>query len=418
MKIIHTADWHLNHRLGKIDRTQDLQDRVVKVAEYCQTHDVDVLLIAGDLFESEAKDIEIKESLSHVKSTFANFFARGGIILAVTGNHDRDQKIDVIRAGMQLASPSPKANQCLEPGRMYLLNGMFTARIRDPQGQMVQFVCVPYPYASRYQISTDEYRSREEENRQLQSRVNELRRIKASELDSAFPTVLVAHLNVSGAEVHSLYKMTERDDVLFQYADLNPNWAYVALGHIHKPQMLGGASHVRYSGSLDRLDFGDTHDDHGVVYFEINAGNTVDPVRLPIPGTPFLTIDISDPDTELELLKEKYPNYQHAIVRIRIKFTYSRLSRDQIGRELRKVFSRIHQVEFLTDHETNTNVTRTRDTDKETGKLEDQIDPLAIRNMGFATIVRQYVERELQNDSDEQAILQLLEQFITMDTQS
>ena len=50
MRILHTADWHLGDRLGRIDRTADLRTAVERVAAHCQEHRVDVLLVAGDLF--------------------------------------------------------------------------------------------------------------------------------------------------------------------------------------------------------------------------------------------------------------------------------------------------------------------------------------------------------------------------------
>ncbi len=83
--------------------------------------------------------------------------------------------------------------------------------------------------------------------------------------------MLAAHLHVRGAELGapSKYVLTERDDVQFDFADLNPGWAYIALGHVHKPQALKGQANVRYCGSLDRLDFGETHNDHGVLFVEV-----------------------------------------------------------------------------------------------------------------------------------------------------
>ena len=48
MRILHTADWHLCDRLGRIDRTDDLKARVERVAELCNERAVDLLLLAGD----------------------------------------------------------------------------------------------------------------------------------------------------------------------------------------------------------------------------------------------------------------------------------------------------------------------------------------------------------------------------------
>src|SRR5207249_4634654 len=109
-------------------------------------------------------------------------------------------------------------------------------------------------------------------------------------------------------------------------------WAYVALGHIHLPQALNGRLHVRYTGSLDRLDFGETHDGHGVLLVEIGpAGLVREPECLPIPATPFHTIALADPEAELPRLVD-HPGREAAIVRVTIGPTAGGPSRDEIVR--------------------------------------------------------------------------------------
>jgi len=54
MRILHTADWHLGDRLGRQDRTDDLRRAVERVAGYCTSEKVDVLLVAGDIFSELA----------------------------------------------------------------------------------------------------------------------------------------------------------------------------------------------------------------------------------------------------------------------------------------------------------------------------------------------------------------------------
>src|SRR5688572_29722815 len=107
MRLIHTADWHLGDQLGRVDRTDDLRRRVEIVADLCEKHSADVLLIAGDLFSEQARIEQMTDDLRHLLSVFADFFARGGTILALTGNHDIDGKINLIRTGMAMAAPAP-----------------------------------------------------------------------------------------------------------------------------------------------------------------------------------------------------------------------------------------------------------------------------------------------------------------------
>lgn len=397
MRIIHTADWHLCDRLGRVDRTRDLEQRVEFVAELCEVHAADVLLIAGDIFEKETTVDQITESLGHVRSTFAPFFARGGTILAVTGNHDIDRRINMVRAGMLLAAPVAGRDGDLPRGRMYLLNGRGLATLQGASGQRVQFVIVPYPFTTRYDLSTDEYRTKEEENNLLHNKVAEWIRDVSDKpgFDSSLPTVLAAHLHVRGAQAHNLYKLSERDDVPFDYADLNPGWAYIALGHIHKPQELR-ASNVRYCGSLDRLDFGETHDDHGVNLIEIGKTGLVrEPERLKIPATPFLTVAITDPETELDGLTEKYPDHETAIVRITVTPPAAGMSCDEIARRLKPIFPRWTEIKWA-----------------DAGSTGSDSAPAFTPRADFETNVRNYLERELQDDSDREALFALAESFL------
>lgn len=395
MKLIHTADWHLCDRLGRIDRTHDLQRRVEKVAELCLDHRIDVLLIAGDLFSEQASIDQMTESFNHIKSTFDPFFRNNGTILAITGNHDRDGKINMVRAGMTLASPVAGKNGILPSGRMYLINGRATALLQDQTGQRIQFVLTPYPFSSRYDLSATDYRSKEEENRLLHAHVVDWLQKKSQELDSTLPTVLCAHLNVRGSSAHTLYKMSERDDILFSVAELNPMWSYLALGHIHQPQELGGSPHIQYSGSLDRLDFGETHQDHGVTLVDIDGSGTARTHRLQLAPTSFHTITMDDPAKDIDLLLEQYPDREHAIVRFRMEPPGGNVSREEIARKLKKHFPRWYELKW-NDVKTASETTPA------------QFDP----NQGMEQRVKDYLEKQFAGHRHHDELMQMAQTLL------
>src|SRR5438067_6669785 len=106
MKLLHTADWHLGDRLGRIDRTDDLRRAVERVADYCRREAVDVLLVAGDLFSELSRPDSLRESIEHVQATFEHFLLGGGTILALTGNHDNENFCQTLRLVMTLAPPA------------------------------------------------------------------------------------------------------------------------------------------------------------------------------------------------------------------------------------------------------------------------------------------------------------------------
>src|SRR5690606_16283394 len=90
MRILHTADWHLADRLGRIDRTEDLRRAVERIAELCTATEADVLVIAGDLFSDRARPEALQETMRHLNESFRPFLTAGGAIVAITGNHDNE----------------------------------------------------------------------------------------------------------------------------------------------------------------------------------------------------------------------------------------------------------------------------------------------------------------------------------------
>src|SRR5918911_3463838 len=105
MRILHTADWHLGDRLGRIDRTDDLRRAVERVADYCRAERVDVLLVAGDLFSELAGPDSLREAIRHLQEVFEGFLSDGGTILTLTGNHDKENFCQTLRHAMSLAAP-------------------------------------------------------------------------------------------------------------------------------------------------------------------------------------------------------------------------------------------------------------------------------------------------------------------------
>ncbi len=222
---------------------------------------------------------------------------------------------------------------------------------------------------------------------------------KRADFDPQLPTVLAAHLHVRGSEMHSLYHLRECDDVIFDFADLNPGWAYVALGHIHKAQSLQGQANVRYCGSLDRLDFDEQHDDHGVLFVEVgHTGLIGQPERLPIPATPFRRLTITDPEVELPRLADQHPDRETAIVSVTVAPLTAGPSRDEIARQIRAIFPRLHELKWAE--------TPRQDSTGDSGTFTPRAD--------YASTVRDYLARRLADDPDKEPVLALADKFLRL----
>jgi exonuclease SbcD len=303
---------------------------------------------------------------------------------------------------MRLATPD--ASREFRPGRMYLLNRPFVGAHQTRSGERAQFVLVPYPTTIRYGREGDRPATKEEEHRTLNNRVVEwLNGDAQSKLDPKLPTVLVGHLHITGAGLsHSLYRLTERDDVVFE-TGVRPAWAqYVALGHIHKQQALAGFADVWYSGSLDRLDFGERDDDKGVVMVEIDeTGLRGEPVPLPLPATPMVRVVIDDAADELPTLAERVPDPMSSLVHVTARFRPGGPTRDEITRAVRVTFPRLIELAW----------------ERPDPHTADRPTSVCTATDYRAT-VRDYLSRDVPaDDPDRAALLELVETFLTPEAQ-
>ena len=216
---------------------------------------------------------------------------------------------------MSLAAPTVgRAGETVPAGRLYLAAEPTFLRLEDRiGGYPVQFVLMPYPTPSRFLKGEGalKYGSPEEKNKLLVSAwADALREIRAHpKYDQKAPAVLGAHVHVHGSNVGpSLFRITSEEDVVVEGAELPEQFDYVALGHIHKPQWLG-EKHVRYCGSIERMDLGEQADQKGVVVVEIGPdGRNGEPVVLPLPATPIYEVMVLNPAEDIPRLKQEYPD--------------------------------------------------------------------------------------------------------------
>lgn len=143
------------------------------------------------------------------------------------------------------------------------------------------------------------------------------------EADDAIPTILVGHFWVNGARLsswqHNYFNDMEPKVPLAALTD--PAFDYVALGHIHKHQDLNPHEqpHVVYSGSPDRIDFGEKDEEKGFVLVHLRKGGA-EYEFIPVTGSrPMLDIQVDadfDDPTERIVAEIKKHSLRNAIVKV------------------------------------------------------------------------------------------------------
>jgi exonuclease SbcD len=405
MRILHTADWHLGDRMGRIDRTDDLRQAVERVAACCQEEKVDVLLVAGDLFSELSRPDALRESIEHLQGVFEKFLLDGGTILAITGNHDNENFCQTLCLVMNLAAPASAGVGEIHPrGRLYLAANPTFLRLADRDEQPVQFLLFPYPTPARYlrEEQTQRYGSLEEKNRHLQSayalKVKEF--LAHQRYEPKSPTVLSAHIHVQGAQVPTLFRISEQESIVFAEKDLPSNLDYIALGHIHQPHCLMGMEHVRYAGSIERLDLGEKMDHKSLTLFDIGFDGLVGAPRTKaLPSTPMYDITIFDPKNELPTLKENYKDAERALVRYHLHYKAGENNLHELLTELDRIFPRWYDREWTEASELGPALT---------------LSAAGQGQKSFHDTVIDYLKDELANHEDEerQSLLKLAEQLL------
>jgi len=405
MKLLHTADWHLNDRLGRIDRTDDLRRAVERVAAICKSEAIDVLIVAGDLFSELARADALRETIHHWLEVFAEFLGRGGTVLTLTGNHDNENFCQTLRHAMGLAAPSIGGNgELVPPGRLYLAAEPTFLRMRDPSDEFeVQFVLMPYPTPTRYLVGAEgqKYTDPDEKNRLLVRAFEEtIQHLRQHPMyRTGVPSVLAAHANVFGAVVgESLFRITPQEDVVVNGQAFAEQFDYVALGHIHKPQFLGH-EHIRYSGSIEKMDLGEATDSKSLCVFELGAMGRVGDIRvIPLPSTPIYEVTVLDPAVDLPRLEEESAGTETHLVNLHVRYTAGTDSLEETLKRLAAIFPRWYARDW-----------------KEQSRLGQTLTPAdAERSQSFAETVRNYLTSELQNHTDEEraGLLAIAEQLL------
>ena len=328
MKIIHFADLHLGvESYGRIDPTTGVSSRILdfmaaldQVVDYALENRVDLVLFCGDAYKSrEPSQTQQREFAKRINRLSSN----GVPIFLLVGNHDLPNAIG--------KATTTEIFDTLAVKNVYVSNRPDIYRI-PTNGGTIQIASLPWLRRSAL-LSKEETKDLDFEqiNQKLQQVLTNIITAHAKKLDPGLPSILAAHVWVSGAQTGSERLITiGQEHVLLPGNIANPAFDYIALGHIHKRQVLSSSPPVIYAGSLERLDFGEEMDDKGFYLVEIEPDIEADKRRVsfdfhPVIGRRFLTINVNietkDPDptsTVTEAIAEEGERVSSAIVRLQI----------------------------------------------------------------------------------------------------
>jgi len=282
MKILHTADWHLGRRLQDFNRIDEQRQVLAEIVRIADREQVDLVLIAGDLFDTFNPPTEAVELFYKTLRELSKGGKRG--VVAIAGNHDSAERIE---------APHPLAQAsgvilCGHPQSVIQPFKLSTGlEVLDAQPGFIALKIPGVDYPVRLLLTP--YANEITFKRFLGKDApdDELRKILAKQwdqlalqyCDNKGVNLAMAHLYFMSHEAPAPEEGDDEKSILHQggaqaiYSDQIPaSIQYTALGHLHRPQIIPGPVPVVYSGSPLSYSFSEADQTKEVVLVEVAPG--------------------------------------------------------------------------------------------------------------------------------------------------
>ncbi len=283
MKILHTADWHIGQQFHKRKRYGEFEQFLAWLVDKIKRECFEVLLVAGDIFDTSTPSNRAQELYNNFIADIAKTDCRHVVVTG--GNHDSPSLLNAQRNIFKLLKIHVVGSAELSPKDEVLL-------LHDPQGKPELIVCA-VPYLRDRDIRKSEAgESIEAKGKNL---MEGIRRHYAEVCQEAeklqkeqphwVPIIAMGHLFAAGGStaegdgVRELYV----GSLAHVHADLFPSCIdYLALGHLHSAQKVGGHAHMRYSGSPLPMSFGEADQEKEVICVEfIDKQIAIEGLKVP-----------------------------------------------------------------------------------------------------------------------------------------
>lgn len=308
MKLLHSGDLHIglesygrvNPKTGLNSRFEDFILSLRHLSDTAVTENVDAVILTGDIYKDS------NPTHTHQKA-FAEFLMRlvdAGIpVVIVTGNHDipvsfgKATSVDVFRTVLS--------------DHIHVVEKPVLLKIKTRSG-ILQVAAFPWPTRSNL-LTKEDYR--ELTPGQIVLKIQELGenvlKDLADHLSPDYPAVLAAHITTTNAVFSGTEKraLVGNDPVFSPGTLADSRFDYVALGHIHKFQDLnaGNQPPVVYSGSIERIDFGEEREEKGAVIVSLAGKGNASYRFVKSPARQFTTIlvEVQEGENPTAILKRR-----------------------------------------------------------------------------------------------------------------
>lgn len=254
MRILHTSDWHLGRSLHGYNLLEDQTYIIEQILQFIKEEPVDLFIIAGDVYD---KALPNEEAVALFNSFLNRMILEHKIpTVIIAGNHDSNTRIHF---GSELFASQ----------QLYIIGKCKKGyeRIRFVGDEPVDLYLIPYmePAEVREIAKDDTIKRHDDAMRYLVKQIQEEQQEGAR--------VVVGHAFVAGGDLSdSERRLCAVGTAEMVGADCFKDFTYTALGHLHKPQAIGGSEAIRYSGSPLKYSLSEANQPKGFTCVTIKDG--------------------------------------------------------------------------------------------------------------------------------------------------
>ena len=274
MKILHTADWHIGKQLHKQSLSEEMDLFLDWLLGFIKKEKIDLLLISGDIFD-------VANPASKDREVYYQFLSRliqlGTRTIITGGNHDSIAVLNapsVLLGHMGITVIGGAAEEITQE----------VIEIKNKKGELEAVVAaVPFLRDKDLRrIDPTQTQDRREAIREGMKEHYQVLSDYCKTFKNQVPVIAMGHLYAKGASISE----SERD--IGNQSSINADiftdvFDYVALGHIHRPQIVAKNEAIRYSGSPIALSFSEKTDEKSIVVLETEKASIKDISIIPIP---------------------------------------------------------------------------------------------------------------------------------------
>lgn len=301
MKILHTSDWHIGKRLAGRDRLDEQRAALEEIASICDRERVDLVLVAGDVFDTFLPSAEAEDLFYESVKKIAG---EERCVLLISGNHDDNIRLTAATAlseelGIYVYGNAGHIPKLCQNRRVFPVEAGAN-HIVFRSGEEEVFVNVlPYP---------NEARLKEDKNpdEKFLDKMQRWMNAGQSENKRGLPSVFLSHLFIAGGAVSEGEREIDLGGARAVPLSALPQCDYTALGHLHKRQSFRG--NVVYSGSILQYAFDEAGAKKSVVLFDLGREGVQNERRIELTaGKQLVRLQADGVAAAAELVKN-YPD--------------------------------------------------------------------------------------------------------------